>query len=418
MKFDNYSFEQSRFENIVIGFVCFAFGEITKTIFESNFPQIALAIIGWYNIIKGFSSIKGNLYENEFSKSYIRLFKFYLLLCIIMIIRGYMIDYRYQWISTDGMLNFHFIQKYYILPYLMPLVCFIPWHYYKFDKIIKYATWVAIITIVSFVILFPTIFSASIKAMSGNDITGLESGIDFRFYTPFAFVTLLIAYVTNKTWRINMLGLISIILINLIAARRGSSLITAVLFIVALYFWNQYKEKSLGLQAKVISVIIIAGAAYFVLNSSLFVYIFERGMEDSRTGVDEALLEQMSPWELVFGKGLNGRYYLAILENDYLEGWRYGSETGFFNIVLKGGYLMAFTYILLLAIPAFKGMFKSSNYLCKAGGFYILLSLFELYPFGWLEFSIKFLIIWMLIPLCLSSKVREMDDEQIKEQFF
>ena len=69
-------------------------------------------------------------------------------------------------------------------------------------------------------------------------------------------------------------------------------------------------------------------------------------------------------------------------------------------------------------IPAVKGLFMSQNFLCKAGGFFILLSLFELYPFGWLEFSVKFLIIWMMIVLCMNPEVRAMDDEEIKEHFF
>ena len=51
---------------------------------------------------------------------------------------------------------------------------------------------------------------------------------------------------------------------------------------------------------------------------------------------------------------------------------------------------MAFTYILLLIYPALVGIFKSKNILCKALGFYIILSLIELYPFGWLAFNIKY----------------------------
>lgn len=58
-------------------------------------------------------------------------------------------------------------------------------------------------------------------------------------------------------------------------------------------------------------------------------------MEDTRSGVDEALLNQMSDTELFFGKGLNGRYFYPLSNEDHLNGWRYGSETGFYNIVLK-----------------------------------------------------------------------------------
>lgn len=300
----------------------------------------------------------------------------------------------------------------------MPLVCLIPWQYYQFNKIVKLATLISIISVLSFILYFPVIVSSSTKIMAGLEVDRLETGVDFRFYIPFAFVCLLYPYIPKKIWLLNMAGLVSMILINLIAARRGSSLITVLLFTGALYLWTKVKEVKIGITAKIVFILIIGISLYFILNSSLFDYLFQRGMEDSRSGVDEALLRQMTPLELFWGKGLNGRYYFPILVDDYFNGWRYGSETGFYNIVLKGGYLMAFTYILILAIPAFKGMFKSNNYLCKAGGFYILLSLLDLYPFGWLEFSIKFFIIWMFVPLCLSPVVREMDDDEIRFQFF
>lgn len=413
-----YGFENSMFNYIVLGLVLFALGDVLRLVTGSVIAAIISCIIGWYFILKGYISIKGSLGFNVFSKFYCSLLQFYLFLCVVMILRGYTIDYEYQWISSQGMLNYHFIQKYYILPYLMPLVCFIPWQYYKFDKIVKFATWAALISIVIFIVYFPTIISSSLAAKTGGSFDRIDSGLDFRFYAAFAFVTLLVAYIPNKTWLINVLGLITVILINMIAARRGSSLMLSILLLGTLYFWSKNKEWRNGLYAKIVCALLLGLAVYFVLNSSLFDYLFQRGMQDSRSGVDDALLKQMSSWELFWGKGLNGRYYYPILFDDYWKGWRYGSETGFFNIVLKGGYLMAFTYILLLAIPAFKGMFKSNNYLCKAGGFFILLSLLELYPFGWLEFSIKFLIIWMFVPICMNQQVREMDDEQIMEQFF
>lgn len=410
--------ETYRFEFIILGFTLHAFGGMLQTIANNNLPMIILGCIGWYYILKGFWGIKGCLIQNEFGAWYRLLLQFYLLQCIIMIIRGYLIDYRYQWIGTGGMLNFHFLYKYYILPYLMPLVCYIPWQYYKFDKYIKYASWVGIISFISFILFFPTILQTSMRAMAGIEITRINSGIDFRFYTSFAFASLLVAYITPKTWVVNLVGLISILFINMIAARRGSSLITAIIFVLSLYLWSKFKEQRIGPYAKIIFALLIGCAIYFVLHSSLFEYLFHRGMEDSRSGVDKALLAQMSTWEQIVGKGLNGRYYYPIYMGDYLKGWRYGSETGFYNIVLKGGYLMAFTYILLLAIPAYKGLFKSQNFLCKAGGFFIFLSLLELYPFGWLEFSIKFLIIWMMVVLCMNPYVRAMDDEQIRQQFF
>lgn len=411
-------FETYRFDWIVLGFTLHAVGGMLRTLTNHIFPMIALGIVAWYYILKGFWNIKEGLEDNDFDRGYRYLLRFYLLLCFIMVVRGYMIDYRYQWISTAGMLNFHFLDKYYLLPYLMPLVCYIPWQYYRFDKFCKFASWVGVVAVIAFVLFFPSILQASTKAMAGIGFSKMESGIDFRFYTPFAFASLLAAYITPKAWRMNLLGLIAMVLINMIAARRGSSLMSTVVLVASFYFWSKFKEQKLGILPKLTVVLLLGIAVYFVLHSSLFDYLFQRGLQDSRSGVDIALLKQMDTWQLIFGKGLNGRYYYPIMVNDYLHGWRYGSETGFYNLVLKGGYLMAFTYILLLAIPAYKGMFKSQNLLCKAGGFFIFLSLLDLYPFGWLEFSINFLVIWMMVTLCMSPYVRDMDDDDIREQFF
>ena len=138
--------------------------------------------------------------------------------------------------------------------------------------------------------------------------------------------------------------------------------------------------------------------------------------EDTRTAVDQALLNSMSNIEKIFGKGLNGRYFYQI--GQFSNGWRYGSETGFYTIVLRGGYLMAFTYILLLGIPALQGIFNSKNVLCKGGGCYIIISLLDLYPFGALSFSLNFFIIWLLLVLVQRKEVRRMNDIQIYQLFF
>lgn len=408
----------SGFNSIVLGLTIHAAGIMLRAITQQTVVMIVLGVIAWIYILRGLSSIRFSLKANRISGAYKMLLYLYLVICLIMVIRGYLINYNYQWISMAGCLNFHFLDKYYLLPYLMPIVCFIPWRYYKLDRYVVYASWIGLISFVVLLIFWRSIVQSSVTAMNNDDVLGVDSGIDYRFYTAFAFVSLLSAYIKPKMWLLNMLGLVAMSLINMIAARRGSSLSMAVLFVGALFFWaknNRHKYKFMNI---LLVGVILSAAIYFVLHSSIFDFLFMRGLEDTRSGVDEALLSQMSDSELIFGKGLNGRYYYPILEDDYLNGWRYGSETGFYNIVLKGGYLMAFVYVLLLIIPAYNGLFRSNNFLCKAGGFFILLSLLELYPFGWLEFSVKFLAIWMMVVLCMNPYVRRMNDVQIKQQFF
>lgn len=409
------------FESLVLGFTLFTLGGATRFLTTSYIPNIILGVIAWYYIIKGYTSTKRSIQTN-LPSNYRLLLKFYLILCVIMVARGYMVDYKMPWIRTLGLINYHIFDKYYILPYLMPLVCWIPWQYYKFDNFSKYASWMGVISCIIFVLCFKSILASSFAALTGQDYDYSQSGVQYRIYASFTFACFLVAYITPKMWWRNMAGLVSLILINMIAARRGDSLTTVVLFVAAVYFWYRNKEhqygQATGLIYKLFIMLLLAVAIYFVFNSYWFDYLFTRGLYDSRTHVDEALLSQMNDWQLIFGKGLNGRYYLPIQHIDYWEGWRFGSETGFYNLVNKGGYLLAVTYVVLLLIPAYKGMFKSSNMLCKAGGFFILVSVLELYPFGWLEFSIKFLVIWMLVVMCMNPAVRRMSNREIQKQFF
>ena len=239
-----------------------------------------------------------------------------------------------------------------------------------------------------------------------------------HIYIPVGFAVLCQKYVSSKVWMINSVGLLLTLLIYAVAARRGATATTACLFLFNLYFYIKSRSQTEKLMALLLSIVMVVIAFYLFMDSDMFAYIRHRGMEDSRSAVDEALLSQMSDWELIFGKGLNGRYHFSIRQDDYLGGWRYGSETGFFNIVLKGGYLMALLYVVLLAYPALKGIFKSKNILCKALGFYIIMSLVELYPFGWLSFNLKFLIIWMGVSICQNQFVLNMSDRQIYEYYF
>ena len=247
------------------------------------------------------------------------------------------------------------------------------------------------------------------------DSEGNISG--FRIYESFAFIALCGMYLTKRQWICNLLGLGTVLFTTLIFARRGGSVTGAVLLIISLYYWaKSNKSFAVRLFMYIASVAVIGFIAYQVLYSDMFAFLHARGFEDTRSHVEEALLEQMTEFDMWFGKGLNGRYWLPLSPES--EGWRYGCETGFLNYVLKGGYVMIGLYIILLLVPAIKGLWHSNNYLCKIGGVYMILSLLELYPFGIFIFNTKFFIIWMMASICMSKKWRMMNDEEIKKRIF
>ncbi len=402
---------------IVLGFFFHALGRIVNLATGSEILQAAVASIGWIYIIKGFLRIRKQLQLRGFVSF---LFNAYILICVIMIIRGYIIDYPYQWFTFQGMINYHFFQPYYILPYLMPLIAFIPLKHFHFGSIVRFSVLFVCLLHIFAVVFLPQITKQASLSLMGYDTEGGIATSVTQIYIPFAFVTLCQKYVSRKVVLVNILALALCLVIVAIAGRRGMTLNLSCLLFFNLYFCFKAVKGARKLLVVLLGTVAISLSAYMAFNSSSFSYIRQRGFEDNRSGVDMALMSQMTATEKVIGKGLNGRYYypLSSLENDYLNGWRYGSETGFYNIVLKGGYLMAFVYIFLLGIPALRGMFKSRNMFCKAGGFYVFLSLLELYPFGWLSFNIKFLIIWMLVVMLNSNVVRKMTDSQIKAYFF
>ncbi|WP_405327052.1 hypothetical protein [Fibrobacter sp.] len=411
------------FNTIILGF--FLFNVISDVFFKlSQGSEIVIAgfkIIGLFFIFKSFFSIKNrNIYL--FSPSYSNLLSLYKIICAIMIVRGYMIDYQYVWISTAGMINYHFFQPFYILCYLMPYVSYIDYRFYDYGYFMRLAYKCAKISVFLFVVAFPFLIKeSSQRLLSSDSFSGNVSEsswiLPYTIFNLFVFFFLLGKYQTKveRNWILG--GFISVLLGGLLLGRRGRCAIMVLYSLFPIYMWIQKFRRGkffVGLFALMCAVAL----TFLLFNTSLTSFITSRGTTDTRSGVDVALMDQMDSWEVVFGKGLNGRYYYPLREDDYLKGWRYGSETGFFNLILKGGLLMAFVYIALLIIPAFKGMFRSNNLLCKASGYFIFVSLLELYPFGWLMFDLKFLIIWMGVVICMNPQVRYMNDEQVYELFF
>lgn len=411
----NFRLSNQGFSNLVLGIFFLMFGAYARSVSGWDSLLVFCGIFAWFYLVKAYKRMNFSWRANYFPFGYQLLMLLYFIVVAVMILRGYTSYNEYQWKSTFSMLRFHLLDSTYILPYLMPIVLFVPYRYYSFAKIVRLSKWMALLTLLAFFVFFPQIvISAKFSMMQVEVPSGLVQATDIVIYGNFCFIALCWAYIPKNIWKFNLLGLLVCLLALMIAARRGDSL---SYFIVLVYLVSQYFRHH-GVFVKLFILLMVLLGVYFILSSDLFSFIFQRGMEDTRSFVEETMLSQMSDYEMFFGKGLNGRYYCPLHEEEYLDGWRYGIETGFYNIVLKGGYIMACMYIILLAIPAYKGFLKSCNQLCKAGGFYIFLSLFELYPFGWLTFDIKFLTLWMMVVLCMNPEVRRMSDEDVKRLFF
>lgn len=408
------------FQGILIGIALFTLAS-TLLNFGSKSITALLCSVGWLFIIYNLFVIKG--FYIPFYGTQKFLFKLYIFLVIIMIIRGYTIDYRYQWNNWMGAINYHLFSPFYILPYVLPLLILIGIQRFEFKTLAKLNILFNVLFVIFFALNIHSIYSAGAASLTG-DVSDSNNGLaeqTIGFFIETGFFLLCKEFLSKNQWRFNLVVWVLATLTVAIAARRGQLLMMLLLGLSATILYIQSFKGPRKILSTV-GVMIIASTLigfYIYSENSLFAFLNDRGLEDTRSNVDEALLSQMDNLQLWFGKGLNGRYYKPLmLENDYLKGWRYGSETGFYNFVLKGGYVTTIVYILVLLIPALKGIFKSNNSFTKALGIYVFLSLIELYPFGWPFFDIKFLIIWIGVALCWNPVIRKMNNTEIKESFF
>lgn len=168
------------------------------------------------------------------------------------------------------------------------------------------------------------------------------------------------------------------------------------------------------------AVIFIAGGSYYLTNvktPAMLNYLIDRGDADTRTGVEVYMYADMTPVDWVIGKGIKGSYYCPVVDNvNDAEGlgYRDNIETGYLQIILKGG-IISLALLLLIFIPAvYKGFFKSRNILSKAAAMWIFLWIIYLYPSGGMVFNMNYVLVWISTGICYSDKIRNLDDETIK----
>ncbi len=186
------------------------------------------------------------------------------------------------------------------------------------------------------------------------------------------------------------------------------------------YLSKLLKKKILILYFSLLAIIVgslYAANLYHIRTNRIFSFIAERVREDTRTGVELYFYSDMKPIDWIKGRGVNGQYYCPNVDEDAVSNYRSVIETGYLQIILKGG-LISLILLLLITIPAiFKGIFYSKNMLSKAAGIWIFLALISLYPATVDTFSMRYFLVWTSIGICYSKKIRDMPDNILREYF-
>ncbi len=117
----------------------------------------------------------------------------------------------------------------------------------------------------------------------------------------------------------------------------------------------------------------------------------------------------------IFGRGANGTFYTNY---DYSAGRRIYMEWGYLYLVLKGGVIYLFLYVICLLHGAYVGYFHSNNAFSKALSFMCLVLLMNLVSTGGEpQYSMLYVLTWMCFGLVERKEVRSLSDKEIYNYF-
>ncbi len=387
-----------------IGYLLYALSyNLSATIVYIDIKQLqAIQFLG----LTMFSYAAINILKFRFKNSYLRvIFILYILWQLGIVFRGFRFDFFYvkEQLFDIG---------YGIFIYLVPLFLLFPQNFAFYRKLFL----VILIQSGSY-LLFSAIFikdifnpdrQSTLSQGIAENFTALVFSVAFMlftyiYHTPkkrlwalgvMAISVLVVVYRARRGWIfMHITTLLSILMIYLIVSKR-TIMVTYLAVLMALlgyfYYTNLYNQSNFG----------------------IFNFLVERGDEDTRTGVEVLFQEDMDSTEWLIGKGINGDYYCPNIDPDS-TGYRNVIETGYLQIILKGGIISLVLLLLILIPSVIQGLFKSKNIFCKAFGLWTLLWIIYLYPTVGNAFTMQYILVWFGVGVCYSKKIRNMTDEQI-----
>lgn len=373
----------------------------------------ALQIIGFMLMALGGFGLMNFKFDNEYLKI---LFIINLLYSATIVLRGSQYDFN--------SLKLMFLDVTFgILPYFASVVVLIPRSISNYRKIFNSLLILAAFFLICVVLFYNTLHDYDRLNLVAQ---GLVEILSTLLALPIGYLLINFVYQTGKKGLMrfgikNMFALFVILVTLFFAifrARRGLIFMClTTLICMGMIYVITTKKRTLIIAT---AVILLVTGAFVVPNMktpAMFGFLIDRGEEDTRTGVEVWMYADMSPADWVIGKGIKGKYYCPIVDNvNDAEGlgYRDNIETGYLQIILKGG-ILSLSLLLLIFIPAvYFGLFKSRNVLSKAASMWIFLWIVYLYPSGGIVFNMNYVLVWVAVGICYSEKIRNLPDETIK----
>lgn len=352
-----------------------------------------------------------NLIKSKIDNPYLKIV--YLLYCswnFILVLIGF----KFQ--DYDFIKFFFFHLTFGGIIYLAPLILLLPRNLFFYKKTFDIIIFFGIFYIVYDILFLKYILNSDRSSLASVGVVELSADLSL----PIGFIFLTYAYHSIKA-KILAVGIIILtLLFAIIRARRGLIFMSSSLIIFSYISYLFTSKRKFFLLFLSMVIVLIAGIwvnSIYRPEKSIFGFILERGDEDTRTNVELYFYNDMKTNDWILGRGINGQYYCPDIEQDQLTNYRDVIETGYLQIILKGG-IISLGLFFLITIPAIiKGLFYSQNLLSKAAAIWIFLVLISLYPAIINTFSLRYLLAWICIGICYSKNIRNIPEYKMREYF-
>ena len=213
---------------------------------------------------------------------------------------------------------------------------------------------------------------------------------------------------------IHISALISVICAG-IFARRGVILLYIVTYMMWLFISlsNQSVSKRIINLFKIGILVLLLLYIFISYGEALFPMLFSRLTDDTRSFTELELIKDFTEsGDLMFGRGILGTYN-SIIESAIPED-RAGIETGYLDMVMRGGLVYVVLYALFVITPLVCGFFSSQSKTVKYMAIYSLVFIFYFNTASSnMSLSIRYFLFLYCIFICYQRQYRLLSNSKI-----
>lgn len=362
-------------------------------------PALTFICVAAYLWLLGVSFTRGQIYFDQGWMS--RLLLFWIL---VMLARGFEPNYEY----LRGLV----VSPYIFLPFTLPFIVGL----LRISDIRRCIGYVAVMNVAYLIFVM---LNYDFLSSRGEGATALLENIShFMGFPNF----LLLFYFSRLSKFEKLLSIVVFALglyLALAFARRGLTWSYAWAGVLAVIV--NFLDLRRLLKANLVTVIIMVSTLFaalfiFLKNSQqILAPLIDRLYEDSRGSIIYDFFKDMTVFDMWFGRGIGGSYYLWTTKMmDHSGDYRNIIESGWLNLILYGGYILLVLVGVIYVRAIYNGLFRSKNQLAKAFSAMILLHLIQAYPAGVFFFDLYFLLVWIGVCLCLNRSFIDAGDECLR----